>query len=144
VSGRVIVQSYLPDHYAIRAAAGHDYDAFYRAEIVARFEVGYPPAARLASCLFTGRDEARVERAAVGLAEAIARLSRERDLEGRLSVVGPSQAPLARLRKSFRWHLLLKSTSPSLLESVLHHMARGWRPPRGVQLAVDRDPYNLV
>jgi primosomal protein N' (replication factor Y) len=99
---------------------------------------------KLASCLLAGVDEARVAAAARSLAEVVGELARSRELAERLTGVGPSPAPLARLRGKFRWHYLLKSTSPALLESALHRLATRWRPPRGVQLAIDRDPYNLL
>ena len=59
-------------------------------------------------------------------------------------MLGPSEAPLAQLRGRVRWHLLLKSTDPRVLESVLRRVATRWRAPRGVQLVIDRDPYSLM
>jgi primosomal protein N' (replication factor Y) len=141
--GRVIVQSHLPDHPAIRAAAGHDYSTFYAAESAARVETRFPPVVKLARLLFTGPEAARVESAARDLAEELNELVRARGLGERLGTVGPSEAPLARLRGRFRWHLLLKSTSPATLESALAGVARR-RVPRGVQIVIDRDPYNLL
>ena len=142
--GRVLVQSYVPEHPAIQAAARHDYVAFYSSEVEARFEAGYPPALKLASCLLTGEDEERVSSAARALGESVQKLRRSQGVAERLTLVGPSPAPLARLRGRFRWHFLLKSTSPGLLEPALHRLATRWRPPRGVQLVIDRDPYNLL
>jgi primosomal protein N' (replication factor Y) len=142
--GRVLLQTYVPDHPAIRAAAAHDYAAFYRTEVAARMEVRYPPAVKLASCLLTGAEEARVELAARALAREVDALVRERRLGRSLSGLGPSAAPLAQLRGRFRWHYLLKSTNPALLEPTLQRLATRWRPPRGVQLVIDRDPYSLL
>jgi primosomal protein N' (replication factor Y) len=142
--GRVIVQTYLPEHPAIRAAARHDYAAFYAAESEARAETRFPPVVKLARLLFTGPEAGRVETAALALAGELGELARRRRLGDRLWVVGPSEAPLGRLRGRVRWHMLLKSTSPATLESALSTVAARWRLPRGVQLVIDRDPYNLL
>jgi primosomal protein N' (replication factor Y) len=142
--GRVLVQTYVPDHPAIQATVRHDYESFYRAEVEARFEAGYPPAVKLARCVLAGRYEERVEAAARGLAAQVEELTRGRGLEERITGVGPSPAPLSQLRGRFRWHYLVKSTAPSLLEAILLRLATRWRPPRGVQLIIDRDPYNLL
>jgi primosomal protein N' (replication factor Y) len=144
--GRVLVQTYVPGHPAIAAAAAHDYDAFYRGEVAQRFEAGYPPAVKLARCLLSGEDEAQVADAARAVARDVQALVAARGLaEGeRLAGLGPAAAPLARLRGRWRWHYLLKSTSPPVLDAVLGRLATRWRPPRGVQLALDRDPAGLL
>ncbi len=142
--GRVIVQSYMPEHPAIQAAARHDYVSFYAAEAAARAETRFPPVVKLARFLFTGPNAARVEAAARALAGELVELARARRLGEKLRAVGPSEAPLAQLRGRARWHLLLKSTSPGTLESALSSVAARWRVPRGVQLSIDRDPYNLL
>jgi primosomal protein N' (replication factor Y) len=142
--GRVLVQTYAPEHPAIRAAALHDYLGFYAAELEARFEASYPPAVKLASCLLSGSDEQRVSRAAASLAEDVGEVIARRGLEDRLSLLGPSEAPLAHLRGRSRWQVLLKSASPAVLERVLRRLATRWKPPRGVQLVIDRDPYSLM
>jgi primosomal protein N' (replication factor Y) len=142
--GRVIVQSHIPDHPAIQAAARHDYASFYADEAAARAETSFPPSVKLARCLFSGETAARVESAARALGGELAELARARRLGEKLGVVGPSEAPLARLRGRSRWHLLLKSTSPRTLQSSLRSVATRWRVPPGVQLVIDRDPYDLL
>jgi primosomal protein N' (replication factor Y) len=142
--GRVLVQTYAPDHPAIQAAARHDYASFYDSEAEARAEARFPPAVKLARCLLSGTEPGPVERAARALAGALVDLARTRRLGERLSVVGPSEAPLAQLRGRARWHLLIKSTSPAVLESALRSLATRWAVPRDVSLVIDRDPYNLL
>ncbi|HEY7529143.1 MAG TPA: primosomal protein N' [Gemmatimonadota bacterium] len=144
--GRVLIQTYVPGHPAIAAAAAHDYRAFHLGEVVQRFEAGYPPAVRLAECVLSGEDEAAVADAARSLARDVESLVAARRLaEGeRLIGVGPSSAPLARLRGRWRWHYLLKSTSPPVLDAVLGRLATRWRPPKGVTLIIDRDPASLL
>jgi primosomal protein N' (replication factor Y) len=142
--GRVLVQTSVPEHAAIQAAARHDYAGFYRVEAEARAETRFPPAVKLARCLFTGTEETAVEDAARTLGADVTRLAGSRGLGERLQVLGPSAAPLAQLRGRHRWHLLLRSTSPAVLESALRRLSERWRPPRGVQLVLDRDPYGLL
>nr|MBA2566146.1 primosomal protein N' [Gemmatimonadota bacterium] len=142
--GRVLVQSRLPEHAAIRAAAAHDYRTFYRTEVAGRFEAGYPPAVKLAACVVSGEEERRVAEAAGALARDVDAFVREHGFGDRLTSVGPSEAPLAQLRGRFRWHLLLKSTRPALLEAALQRLATRWKAPRGTQLTLDRDPASLL
>ena len=130
LGGRVIVQTYAPEHYAITAAAAHDYDAFYGPEMRLRSELDYPPFGRLARLT--------VARSTVGEADAEAdRVVRElRQLRGRTpglvaDVIGPAPAYPARRRSQWRRQLLLKGHDPAALLSQLE-LGRGW--------SIDVDP----
>jgi primosomal protein N' (replication factor Y) len=150
--GRVILQTWLPGHHAIGAAAAHDYEGFWRREADARRGLGYPPASRLANVVVSGTDPDAVAEAARRVAE---RLRREalpstpvagtlRD-EPAVEVVGPAPCPLERLRGRWRWHLLLKSRSAVLLEIALRDLARNESVLVGSnRLELDRDPISLL
>jgi primosomal protein N' (replication factor Y) len=140
--GEVFVQTCTPDHPAIVAAALHDAHLFQGRELEERREAGYPPYRRLASVLFTGTDEADVERVANAAAEAFAR-----DPIADVEMLGPAPQPLARLRGRHRWHLMLKSSNaPRLREAVLRVLeateAKGL--PRTVSVAPDVDPVDVL
>jgi primosomal protein N' (replication factor Y) len=114
--GKVVLQTYQPDHPAVRLAASHDYESFYAEEIRARDEVGYPPFARLVSV----RVHAGAETDARGATQVLADAARQHPAvrEGAVQVLGPAPAPLVRLRGRYHYRLLLKSSDRKLLRSV--------------------------
>jgi primosomal protein N' (replication factor Y) len=137
--GRVLFQTWLPEHFVLTAAAAHDYEAFYRRERKDREALGYPPGRRLANVVVSGPDPEPVE-------EAIGRVAEHaRGREG-LTVVGPAPAPLERLRGRWRHHLLLKAPGPQPLDRVLRELARREEELVGGanRLEIDRDPLGLL
>lgn len=147
--GRVIVQSYDPDHPAIQFAAGHDADGFYAVELEARRELGYPPFKRLVNLRVDAPSEDGARRAASWLASGVsARLTADAGLAGLVEMVGPAPAPLSRLRGRHRWHLLLKCASSAAVRRLAAAVAAEARQPggltRGVVLSVDVDPATLL
>ncbi len=142
--GRVILQTYLPTHHAVVAAAAHDYEGFWRGESEARRLLRYPPWSRLANVVVSGREPEAVEAAAERVADR-ARAERRADSPDALQVVGPAPCPLERLRGRWRRHLLLKADTPGALERVLHDLARrGEDLAGGARLELDRDPASLL
>jgi len=136
--GRVLVQTYAPEHYALQAAAGHDYRSFCSEERQAREELGYPPFGHLVNLVFSGNRREQVERAAQGLATALARSA------GPCEVLGPAPCLLARLRGRWRFQVLLKAGRRAALRERLPEVERLSRDlPAGVQLAVDVDPVDM-
>ena len=119
--GRVVIQTFLPDHYAIALARSHDYPSFLREELARREPHGYPPFRALALVDVSGTDAD----AAAGLAEALAQLARG-DAGNGVEVLGPAPAPLARVRGRFRWHLLLLGP-PGALRAAARELARSAR-----------------
>jgi primosomal protein N' (replication factor Y) len=140
--GEVIVQTFNPEHEAVQTAATHDYLQFYEREIAHREEMRYPPFSRLANILATHPEEAKAEemsrRAAGRLREVIQ--SEHIDAE----VLGPVQAPIARLRGLWRWHCLVKCYQPKALPDLLHRALAGMSSPQGGAPQVDIDPYSVL
>jgi primosomal protein N' (replication factor Y) len=135
--GTVVIQTYHPDHYALRAALSHDVKGFAEEELRYRKAFRYPPATRLALVRF----EAANEKAAVAAAEAAARAI-EPVPQG-MRVVGPAPAPLARLRGKWRVHmLLLAPTRPPLREAL--NVIAAMSVPRAVHRVIDVDPQSTV
>jgi primosomal protein N' (replication factor Y) len=141
--GVVIVQTFRPDHFALQAAARHDYSAFADQELGDRAEPGYPPRRRLANVVVSGQNEDAVADAAVELAAWTRELIDDRGLG--LEVVGPAPCPIDRVRERWRWHFLLKADGPAELGAVLRFLAtqRG-QLPRKMRLEIDRDPEALL
>jgi len=134
IPGRVIIQTYSPEHYAIQAASRHDYLSFYAQEIDYRRKFGYPPFSQLASLTFSHTNEV----ACFKEAERMCRLlSAEKDRRGipDLRLIGPMPAFVPRIRGHYRWQLVLCGVN---LNDFLADIAfpRGW--------ILDIDPVGMV
>jgi primosomal protein N' (replication factor Y) len=112
--GRVVIQTYTPQHYAIGAAAQHDYESFFAQEIELRRRLGYPPFSRLARLVYSHTNSAYAYQEAARLVRV---LCQERDARGLpdLEVMGPSPAYIARLRGRYRWQVLVRGRHPAEL-----------------------------
>ncbi len=134
LGGRVVLQTYQPEHYVIKAASRHDFSGFYEREIAARREMGYPPFRRLVRLLFRysneGKARAEAERAADYLRSRIEKMR----LTG-TELIGPAPCFFNKVNNDYRWHLLIRSANPTLpLEGM--DIARGW--------FVDIDPVDVL
>jgi primosomal protein N' (replication factor Y) len=147
--GRVLIQSFRTDAVAVAAAAKHDYLGFYQAERTSRQELGYPPFGHLVALRIDGPDAGAVERTARELAARAAALSPRLGV----SVLGPAEAPLARLKGRTRWHLWLRAASRKPLRSLVRSIVRGEPGPGGgpafpvasdVRITVDVDPVSAL
>ncbi len=111
---QVIVQTYNPEHYALRAAQEHDYAAFYTQEIAFRRAANYPPYTRLVRFLYQAGNDDRGRREAEQLAQAIREIAEGLQLP-EWGLIGPAPAFFHRVRNRYRWHLLLRATDPTPL-----------------------------
>ena len=133
--GRVLVQSYSPEHYAVSAALTQDYPAFYKAETAFRSELGYPPFGRLGRIIVDGTSQERVQETCASIA---GRVSKSHGVR----VLGPAPAPLPRIQNRHRWHILLLAPHRSQLHEALL-AARSEHIP-GIRVHIRVDPYNLM
>lgn len=145
--GKVLVQTFNPEHYAVQFALGHDYPGFQKEEMRRRQALGYPPAARLAACWLRSLSPEAVKNAAREFARVARAKARTRAFTDRVRVLGPAPAPIARLRGKTRWLTLVKAETPALmsgfLESVLAGLSKK-KIPGGVDLIIDRDPAGMM
>jgi primosomal protein N' (replication factor Y) len=138
--GRVVIQTWLPKHYAIALAASHDFPRFYREELARREPHGYPPFRSLVHASLVGTRAESVER----VAHAVAALLKELDTQGSIELLGPAPAPLARIRDEFRWQLLLLGER-ECVRSAARELARRARPLLGsVSLRLDASPLQML
>ncbi len=107
LGGRVIVQTYSPEHYCVQAASRHDYSGFYRQEIEFRREQGYPPFGRLVKLVHSYSNDDRAEREADRFAQVLRQRIDRLGLPG-IDVIGPAPSYVRRLRGRFRWQLLIR------------------------------------
>ncbi len=135
--GRVVLQTFHPDHYAIQAALHHDDQAFAAQELRFRRLFGYPPFTRLA--LLAARDRDR-EKALARLREVAGRLA-ERAARDGLRITGPAPAPFERLRGEWRFQCLVRGESGGAVRRAIAEAIAGWAPG---EVQVDIDPYQLL
>ena len=134
LGGRVFIQTYTPDHYAIRAAGRHDFATFFGEEMTFRRAQGYPPYSRLARLLYVHPNEARCRQQSESLYH---------ELQGRIarmglpetSLIGPAPCFLSRIKGKYRWQLVVRSGDPLALLGDIP------APPGWV---IDIDPVHLL
>ncbi|MFQ5996067.1 MAG: primosomal protein N' [Dehalococcoidales bacterium] len=134
LGGQVIIQTFSPEHYAIQAAAKHDYASFYAKEINYRHQLQNPPFTQLALLTYNHTNDALCQREAERVRN---QLIANRDAKGiaDLSLIGPAPAFIHRLRGRFRWQLILRGTElPAFLSPI--SLPQGW--------TIDIDPVNLL
>jgi len=138
--GRVLIQTYDPEHTAIAFALRHDVDGFIERELVDRKQLGYPPHARVILVRVEGADEHRTKEVARVLADH-ARTVAERGV----LVLGPAPAPLARLRSKWRFRLMMRSDDrPALRRVAVAVFRHAQGAPRAVRVVIDVDPVQLL
>jgi primosomal protein N' (replication factor Y) len=131
--GRVIIQSYTPEHYAIQAAARHDYTAFYNKEVEYRRQLRNPPFSRLACLTFSHTNGILCQREAERLRRALAQEIDSRAVAD-IELIGPAPAFIHRRRGRFRWQLVLRGSGLAEFLSPIS-LPQGW--------VVDIDPVGL-
>ena len=119
LGGRVIIQTYQPEHYAIHAAAEHDYPGFYIEEIRFRTQRALPPFRRMARLLVADPVNDRAKAMAENMARVLATAVRERALAA-TEILGPTPAFFTRLDGRYRWHIIIYSPDPHRLLDELH------------------------
>jgi primosomal protein N' (replication factor Y) len=127
--GRVVLQTYYPDHYAIRAVERHDYAGFAQEELAQRRRLNYPPFTRLARLLILDRDARRAQAAATDLAASLREALKSAGLPAS-DLIGPTPAFLARLRGQYRWQVVLRHANPPAF-------LRGVKLPAGCRVEID-------
>ncbi len=142
-AGRVLLQTYQPDHFAIRHALHHDYLGFYHREIEARRELGYAPIVRMAAVRADAGDEGvarRIIRELADVAEACPEVKAQE-----VAILGPAPAPVARIRARYRMRFLMRSRSREKLRMVA--MKVGERIDQGLspgRAHLDIDPVSML
>ncbi len=150
--GRVLIQTFSPEHPSIALAASHAFARFAEGELANRRAHHYPPYQRMARLIVRGRNQEHARQFADRLAGAFRQVmngSTGPAASGAAAVpavrlLGPAEAPVFRLKGHYRFHFQLQSPSSSQLHQVLRQVAPAVRPPRGVELTIDIDPQDML
>ena len=132
--GRVIIQTYAPEHYAVIAAATHDYAAFYDQEIGYRRQFDNPPFSQLVRLMYSHTNNESCQQQAEKMAK---RIKEEIISEGlaNIALIGPAPMMNPKIRGKFRWQIILRGSHPNNLLSKIP-MPQGW--------TIDVDPTSLM
>jgi primosomal protein N' (replication factor Y) len=137
--GQVVIQTYWPDHPAVQAVVSGDGTSLYESEAADRRALGFPPFGRIANVVTSGPSEGLVREAAVSAASALSVA-----LPAGFAIVGPSAAPLARVKGNWRWHFVVKAPASAPLPAVLRAGLEGLSTPEGVTRIIDIDPVGML
>jgi primosomal protein N' (replication factor Y) len=140
--GRVLVQTFDPDHPAIQAAVRHDYGRFVAAEIPVRREHGYPPFGCMVRIVIRGPGAKTTGDFAQHVADRLRDASREHQAHTRL--LGPAPAPIGKLRGRFRYQIQLQAPASGPLRAAVRHALVDLKARDQVQWIVDIDPIDML
>jgi primosomal protein N' (replication factor Y) len=138
-AGEVMLQTHMPDHYALGHACAQDYEAFFEREMEFRRTMGYPPVAALVNVVVRAADARKGAAEAEALADAL-----RASASGRFRVLGPAHAPLARLRNEHRFQVVLKGHRPAMRDAVRSALVARYGPQRWPGVAVDVDALTVM
>jgi primosomal protein N' (replication factor Y) len=139
LGGRVVIQTYWPDHPAVVAVATRDATALYERERADRMLLGYPPYGRLVNIGITGKDaeavRATAERTVVEL---------RRQCPPEWEILGPAPAPIARIKGRWRWHAVVKAPDRASLSAPVRAALDTIAQVDGVSVVADVDPVGML
>jgi primosomal protein N' (replication factor Y) len=148
VPGRVILQTYNPDHFSIEAAKNQDSKAFYKKEIIFRKALNYPPFSRIILLKISGKDSRKTKKYAMDVGDLCNTLKKSNNsFLKTVEILGPITASIPRIAKQFRWQILLKGISAKHLHWFVHQLLfknRQTISSRDVKMVVDVDPFFMM
>ncbi|MCF7954010.1 MAG: primosomal protein N' [Spirochaetales bacterium] len=147
--GKVIVQTYRPENPAIAHAAVQDLDGFYAEELENRKALGFPPYERMCRFVFRGKNLDRVEKAADSAADILERAAMQAGIvsdsgKQRFDQLGPVECPINRISGNWRYQMIIRSSSVSIIHSLAHYVHKKLKLPSGVYIEIDIDPVALL
>ena len=148
VPGRVLLQTYNPDHFSILSATEQDFKPFYKTEIEFRKGLNYPPFSRVVQIKISGKNKEKTRQHAETVGDLCHTLKQKnRSLSKSLEILGPIEAPLFKIAKKYRWQILLKGLEVRSLHRFLHNLwfeNRATIDRRDVKVVLDVDPIFMM
>ena len=151
--GRVIIQTWMPEHPSIRFAKEHDFLNFYAHEKRCREEFHYPPHRLLVNIIIRSHDEKKAYLFAREIRDNLKKelsvrdprtTDHEKNLEPEIEIIGPAPLPFYKLRGHFRWHVMLKIPKDLLLSPTIYSLLMSLKRPSSVAFQLDVDPLNIL
>jgi primosomal protein N' (replication factor Y) len=141
--GRVLIQTRVPSHHAVRCAVNHDYATFVAEELDGRVNPSYPPNLRLVNIVFSGTNSSATADLATRGADWMRDLLKTHTA-GDIALIGPAPCPIERVKTRWRWHILLKSQNAGELTRVSRYFMERFKVPAALRVTLDRDPVALL
>ena len=136
-AGKVVVQTYNPEHYAVKAGANHDYTAFYQAEIGFRKGLCYPPYGQILKLTTQADEEGKARSQADKIIKKLKSMLQHNDT---IEVIGPFPAPIAKIKDVFRMNIVIKAVNIAEVKPYLVDMGLTTRP----DVIIDVDPISIM
>jgi len=139
--GRVIIQTFNPDHYALRHAQNHDYKSFYREEIKFRLDLQYPPFGRIINLRLSSiKKDVLIEEA-----KRLGKLAKKlgAGYGNTVEIIGPAESPLSKLRGRFRWQMLIKGKDINVLHQIAKDVMHKNKNTQ-IKMTADVDPESFM
>lgn len=143
LGGKVIVQTFNPDHYSIKAAKNHDYETFFQKEISLREEFQYPPFTQMIRVVFSSLSEKILSQKAGEFKDMLERALKEQQAD----MLGPCPCPLSKVRGRYRWHLVIKSQDLQRIHGVSRWVWEEFYKVTGnkeVRITLDVNPITML
>ena len=148
VPGRVLLQTYNPDHFSILSATEQDLKPFYKTEIGFRKGLNYPPFSRVVQIKISGKNKEKTRQHAETVGDLCHTLKQKnQSLSKSLEILGPIEAPLFKIAKKYRWQILLKGLEVRSLHRFLHNLwfeNRATIDRRDIKVVLDVDPIFMM
>ncbi len=148
VPGKVIIQTFNPSHYAIAATKDHNYKGFFSHELALRRQVNYPPFSLIANVRLLGNSKSKTEKIANHIGMKIRnRLKKESKRKNVIEILGPVEAPMAKLKGKYRQQILIKARTSRYLNQLLKEtesFSARILSSSGVRMIIDVDPYQMM
>ena len=141
--GKVVIQTFNPDHGAIRRSKDHDYEGFYQDELPIRQSLSYPPFSRMINLQMSSLNKEKGKVGTVKVAEYARLRCQNGSQPARIDIIGPAEAPIARIKGRYRWHLLLLGKESHALHALVSDILAGAKQT-GLDIKVDVDPMNFM
>lgn len=147
--GKVILQTYDTDHYAIRHAMKYDFKGFYEDEIKIRKAFEYAPFNNMISVVISGKDNDKVEKNARKMYDSLAYLLRERGVSNLEFILGPNPCSISKINQNFRWQILFKDDDIeiNLLKGIIKYICITKRDvvfDKDTNISIDINPYSVL
>lgn len=148
--GTAYIQTYEPEHPVFRYVRHHDYEGFYRTEIKARKELSYPPFSRMIRIILSFRNKDIAQRIVRNISGRIRRITSPLSSIGQgrirdgVEILGPSPAPIEKIRNLRRWHLILKGKNSKSLRQTASMVIDKIKDIKEVRIDIDVDPINML
>jgi primosomal protein N' (replication factor Y) len=135
--GEVLIQTYNPDNPLLGALATHNKKMFYSEEFLARQMMNMPPFSKLVALIFSGISQEKLKETVKDFASQIPYIKE-------IEVLGPAPAPIAKIRKHYRYRFLIKSHPKVNMQKYIQRCIKNFKLPKSIRLKIDIDPYNFL